>query len=85
MKARIERLGDRLVVDLPPEIVRDLGLGEGQLVDLSAGPGGIVIGDVDGESLDWGPDRGSEIIDDAYSRGEITYDDLVSGQAPRGR
>jgi antitoxin MazE len=23
------------------------------------------------ETVDWGPDRGSEIIDDAYSRGEI--------------
>jgi antitoxin MazE len=24
------------------------------------------------EMVDWGPDRGAEIIDDAYSRGEIT-------------
>jgi antitoxin MazE len=24
------------------------------------------------ETVEWGPDRGSEIIDDAYSRGEIT-------------
>jgi hypothetical protein len=23
------------------------------------------------ETVDWGPDRGAEIIDDAYSRGEI--------------
>jgi antitoxin MazE len=23
------------------------------------------------ETMDWGPDRGAEIIDDAYSRGEI--------------
>lgn len=28
-------------------------------------------------SVDWGPDRGSEIIDDEYSRGEITLDDLM--------
>jgi antitoxin MazE len=28
-------------------------------------------------TLDWGPDRGSEIIDDAYSRGEITLDDIL--------
>lgn len=27
-------------------------------------------------ALDWGPDRGSEVIDDAYSRGEITLDDV---------
>jgi len=26
------------------------------------------------ETVDWGPDRGAEIIDDAYSRGEITFD-----------
>ena len=29
------------------------------------------------ETVDWGPDVGSEIIDDAYSRGEITLDDLL--------
>lgn len=31
-------------------------------------------------TLDWGPDRGSEIIDDEYSRGEITLDDILSGR-----
>lgn len=35
------------------------------------------------ETLDWGPDRGSEIIDDEYSRGEITLDDVLSGRAAR--
>jgi antitoxin MazE len=31
------------------------------------------------EMVDWGPDVGAEIIDDdAYSRGEITLDDLLS-------
>lgn len=29
------------------------------------------------ETVDWGPDRGSEIIDDAYSRGEITLADIL--------
>jgi antitoxin MazE len=29
------------------------------------------------ETVDWGPDVGSEIIDDAYSRGEITLADLL--------
>lgn len=29
-------------------------------------------------TVDWGPDRGAEIIDDAYSRGEITLEDLLS-------
>ena len=32
------------------------------------------------EMVDWGPDVGSEIIDDAYSRGEITLDDILSGR-----
>ena len=30
------------------------------------------------ETIDWGPDRGSEIIDDAYSRGDITLQDILS-------
>jgi antitoxin MazE len=29
------------------------------------------------ETVAWGPDRGSEIIDDAYSRGEITLEDIL--------
>ncbi len=29
------------------------------------------------EMVDWGPDVGAEIIDDAYSRGEITLDDIL--------
>ena len=33
------------------------------------------------ETIDWGPDRSAEIIDDAYSRGEITLDDILSGKA----
>jgi antitoxin MazE len=33
------------------------------------------------ELVDWGPDRGSEIIEeDAYSRGEITLDDLLNAK-----
>ena len=32
------------------------------------------------ETVDWGPDRGSEIIDDEYSRGEITLDDILRGR-----
>ena len=33
--------------------------------------------DAEPETSDWGPDRGAEIIDDAYSRGEITLNDLL--------
>jgi antitoxin MazE len=35
------------------------------------------------ETIDWGPDRGSEIIDDAYSSGEIALDDILSGKSAR--
>ncbi|MFN3348329.1 AbrB/MazE/SpoVT family DNA-binding domain-containing protein [Pseudorhodoplanes sp.] len=31
------------------------------------------------ETVDWGPDVGSEIIDDEYSRGKISLDDILSG------
>ncbi|HEX8165726.1 MAG TPA: hypothetical protein VF601_08055 [Beijerinckiaceae bacterium] len=37
------------------------------------------------ELVDWGPDVGAEIIDDEYSRGEITLDDILSGRASKGR
>jgi antitoxin MazE len=33
------------------------------------------------ETVNWGPDRGSEIIDDAYSRGEVTLEDILTGKA----
>lgn len=36
------------------------------------------------ETVDWGPDRGAEIIDDAYSRGEITLEDILKGR-PKGK
>lgn len=32
------------------------------------------------ETVEWGPDRGDEIIDDEYSRGEITLDDILRGR-----
>lgn len=37
------------------------------------------------ETVDWGPDRGSEIIDDAYSRGEITLENILSRKNAAGR
>jgi antitoxin MazE len=33
--------------------------------------------DAEPETIEWGPDVGSEIIDDAYSRGEITLEDTL--------
>jgi antitoxin MazE len=35
------------------------------------------------ELVDWGPDVGAEIIDDAYSRGEITLDDILRRKSDR--
>jgi len=38
------------------------------------------------ELVNWGPDVGAEVIDDAYSRGEIALDDILSRKnAPRRR
>ena len=34
-----------------------------------------------GEPVGWGRDVGTEIIDDAYSHGEITLKDILSGKA----
>ncbi len=39
--------------------------------------------DAEPESVAWGPDVGSEIIDDAYSRGEITLDDILKKKNAR--
>ena len=35
------------------------------------------------EALDWGPDRGSEVINDAYSRREIGLEDLMKRRDAR--
>lgn len=32
------------------------------------------------ETVDWGPDKPDESIDDEYSRGEITLDDILGGR-----
>jgi antitoxin MazE len=36
------------------------------------------------ETVDWGPDVGAEIIDDAYSRGEIALDHLLKKKNDTG-
>lgn len=35
------------------------------------------------ETIEWGPDVGSEIIDDAYSRGKIHIEDILKGAKPK--
>jgi antitoxin MazE len=32
------------------------------------------------ETVEWGPDRPGEVIDDEYSRGEVTLDDILEGR-----
>ncbi len=40
--------------------------------------------DAEPELVDWGPDRGEEILpEDAYSRGEITLDDLIGNKTSK--
>jgi antitoxin MazE len=36
------------------------------------------------ETVDWGPDVGAEVIEDAYSRGEIPLDDLLKKKNAAG-
>lgn len=35
--------------------------------------------------VDWGPDRGSEAIEDEYARGEITLEDVLARRDARRR
>ena len=108
MKAKIARWGNSLALRSPAEVVRDFGLQEGQLVELTPKKPNIEIAterpvingipaytlqelvaearrlgpENETEMLDWGPDRGSEIIEeDEYSRGEITLEDLLRRNA----
>ena len=112
MKAKIARWGNSLALRLPAEVVRDFGLEEGQVVELTPNKPTIEIKTErprtaqgipiytleelvaemkrlgpqnEPPMVDWGPDVGSEIIDDEYSRGEITLDDIVSGNAAKCR
>ena len=111
IQAKVARWGNSLAVRLPADLVRELGLAEGQVLELKKRDAVIemtppaarryfkgipvytmeeLLADMDRlgpdaepPTIDWGPDRGSEIIDDAYSRGEITDEDLMNGTAKR--
>ena len=65
---------------------RSLPIKHYRLADLVAEMKRLGGRDAEPETLDWGPDRGSEIIDqDAYSRGEITLEDLLRRKNAAGR
>ena len=75
MEAKVVRWGDDLAVKLTPDEVRALGLREGQLVEVQPKRQRLTSAEMFAEmrrlgpayepdTIDWGPDRGSEIIDD---------------------
>lgn len=75
MEAKVVRWGDDLAVKLSSEEVRALGLSEGQIVEVTPKRRRITADEMFAEMrrlgpahepgmIDWGPDRGSEIIND---------------------
>lgn len=75
MEAKVVRWGDDLAVRLSPDDVRALGLSEGQTVEVTPKRKRLTSREMFAEmkrlgpafepdTVDWGPDRGSEIIDD---------------------
>lgn len=100
-RLQIAKWGNSAAIRLPKATLDELGLKQGDIVELSVQEGrGIIepsrpkkitlewiISEMDRlgpenapETVEWGPDRGDEIIDDEYSRGEITLDDLLRGR-----
>ena len=103
MQTKIARWGNSLAVRLPAEVVRDLGLSEGQTVELKPNAPNLeivprsrgrqfsngtpvyslseLLADMDRLGpdavpplLDWGPDRGVEIVDDGFPRDPTSPD-----------
>lgn len=70
------REGTKVVAETRPE----RSIPRYRLEDLVAEMKRLGGRDAEPATVDWGPDRGAEIIDDAYSRGEIRLDDLLKGK-----
>lgn len=92
MQVRVSRWGNSLAVRLPKQLAEQLGLAEGQTVNLAVVDNTIKIESepanriprykladlikeaedlgpgAQPETVDWGPDRGAEIIDDDYTK-----------------
>jgi antitoxin MazE len=100
-KIQIAKWGNSSAIRLPKAALDELGLKQGDTLDLTIENGKAVlqperpkkitlawiISEMDRlgpenapETVEWGPDRGDEIIDDEYSRGEITLDDILNGR-----
>lgn len=97
-RVQISRWGNSAAIRLPKAMMDELGLKQGETVELNVRDGkGIIeparpekitlewiisetkrLGPENApETVDWGPDRPGERIDDEYSRGEITLDDIL--------
>jgi antitoxin MazE len=100
-KVTISKWGNSSAIRLPKAALEELGLKQGDTVDLTVENGKAVIeparpkkitlawiisetkrlGPENApETADWGPDTPGERIDDEYSRGEITLDDILKGR-----
>lgn len=69
----LEKDGSRLAIETAPKPK----IPYYRLEDLVAEMKRLGGRDAEPETIEWGPDRGEEIIDDEYSRGEITLDDIL--------
>lgn len=97
-RVQISRWGNSAAIRLPKAVLDELGLRQGETVELSVRDGkGIIeparpkkitlewiISEMkrlgpenEPELVDWGPDTPGERIDDEYSRGKITLDDIL--------
>jgi antitoxin MazE len=100
-KVTISKWGNSSAIRLPKAALEELGLKQGDTVDLTVENGKAVLqparpkkitlewiisetkrlGPENApETVDWGPDTPGERIDDEYSRGEITLDDILKGR-----
>lgn len=88
MQVRIAKWGNSLAVRLPKAVTEDLGLTEGQPVDVAIDGGAVRLKPQKGqvrlselvaearrlgsaaqpETIEWGPDVGAEVIEDANSK-----------------
>lgn len=100
-KIQIAKWGNSSAIRLPKAALDQLGLKQGDTVDLTIADGKAILeparpkkitlawiisetkrlgSENAPELVDWGPSRGDEIIDDEYSRGEITLDDILKSR-----
>ena len=89
-RVAVSKWGNSSAIRLPKAVMEELGLKQGEVIEMTVKDGKAVIEKQIGRQIptlewigpemkrpgpekepptgDWGPDRGSEIIDDEYSR-----------------